>query len=119
MTDGLIYGGAVLRHSSGALTKGSVMQTEQWASRDVLWQERRWDVAHRGLDDLLAMARRYHSEGQMCQAADLYWMLSTEHPREPQSIAAEEGLLELAETYERNGSRHMARAIFERLSALT
>jgi len=119
MIDHLIYGEISFASFFGYLTKGSAMQTEQWASRGVPWQERRWDVARRGLDDLLAMAQRYHSEGQIWQAADLYWKLSEEHPRQPQSIEAEEGLLRLAETYERDGSHHMARAIFERLSALT
>lgn len=59
------------------------------------------------------MAQRCQNEGRMCQAADIYWMLSEEH------TASEEGMRRLAETYERNGSRHMARAIFERLSSLT
>ena len=95
------------------------MQIEQSAPRSVLWQERRWDVVHRGLDHLLSMAQRYHHEGQACQAADLYWMLSDEHTGTAQSIEAEEGLLRLAEAYERNGLRHMARAIFVRLSDLT
>ncbi|HQS49967.1 MAG TPA: hypothetical protein PK706_26565, partial [Xanthobacteraceae bacterium] len=97
----------------------SAMQIEQSAARGVLWQERRWDVVHRGLDQLLAMAQRYQNEGRTCQAADIYWMLSEEHTGTAQAIASEEGLLRLAEAYDRNGSRHMARAIFERLSSLT
>ncbi|WP_454916604.1 hypothetical protein [Xanthobacter sediminis] len=95
------------------------MQIEQSAPRGILWQERRWDVVHRGLDHLLAMAQRYHAEGLTWQAADIYWMLSEEHTGTAQAIEAEEGLLRLAETYERHGLRKMARAIFERLSELT
>ncbi|MDQ0507112.1 hypothetical protein [Xanthobacter agilis] len=94
------------------------MQIEQSASRSVLWQERRWDVVQRGLEHLLALAQRYHNEGQLCQAADIYWMLSEDYTGTSQAIEAEEGLLRLAEAYERCGWRKMAQAIFARLSAL-
>lgn len=95
------------------------MPIQQSAARGVLSQERRWDVVHPGLDHLLAMAQRCQNEGRMCQAADIYWMLSEEHTGTAQATASEEGMRRLAETCERNGSRHMARAIFERLSSLT
>lgn len=93
------------------------MQFEQSASSP-LWQERRWEVIHSSLDHLLAMARRYHSEGNVWQAMEMYWMLSEDHSGTAQSLEAEKSLLELAETYERDEERHLARAVYERLSDL-
>jgi hypothetical protein len=73
-------------------------------------------VVDRSLDDLLAMAHRYHSEGNVWQAMDMYWMLTDTHSGTVQALDAQMSLLELAETYERDDARHMARAVYERLS---
>jgi hypothetical protein len=75
-------------------------------------------IGHRSLDDLLSMAHRYQSEGSVWQASEMYWMLSEDYSGTPQSLEAEKSLLELAETHERDGARHMARAIYERLGDL-
>jgi hypothetical protein len=74
------------------------------------------DVIQRSLDDLLAMAHRYRREGRVWQAMEIYWMLSDDHPGTTQSFEAEKSLLELGEAYERGDARHLARAVFERLS---
>ncbi len=74
------------------------------------------DVVQRSLDDLLAMAHRYRREGSVWQAMEIYWMLSDDHPGTSQAFEAEKTLLELGEAYERDDSRHLARAVFERLS---
>jgi hypothetical protein len=47
---------------------------------------------------------------------EIYWMLSDDHPGTTQSFEAEKSLLELGEAYERGDARHLARAVFERLS---
>ncbi len=93
------------------------MQIERSGSRNALWQERQSDVIDRSLDDLLAMAHRYRSEGNMWQAMEIYWMLTDSHSGTAQALGAQMSLLELAETYEReDDARHIARAIYERLS---
>ena len=94
------------------------MQLEQQASRSGLWQEQQSDVIERSLDHLLAMAHRYHREGSVWQAMDMYWMLSEEHAGTAQSLEAQKSLLGLAETCERDDARHLARAVYERLSDL-
>jgi tetratricopeptide (TPR) repeat protein len=67
------------------------------------------------LGRLLAMAQRYRSEGNLRQAIELYWTLAQGYPRTPQSDAAHRVLLEIADAYERQGARHMARSMYERL----
>ncbi|MBI3056169.1 MAG: hypothetical protein HYY77_19325 [Betaproteobacteria bacterium] len=64
---------------------------------------------------LLAMAHRYRSEGKLGQAVELYWKLAEDYAGTPQADAARAMLLELATSYERDGARHMARSIYERL----
>jgi hypothetical protein len=75
-------------------------------------------IGHRSLDDLLSMAHRYRGEDSVWQATEMYWRLSDDYSGTPQSLEAEKSLLEMAETYERAGARHMARAIYERLGDL-
>ncbi len=95
------------------------MSQEQTASRSVpSFQRRHADVIHQSLDRLLAMAYRYQTEGNVWQAVGMYWMLVEEHAGTVQSLEAEQRLLKLAETYERNDARHMAHAIYKRLSDL-
>lgn len=91
------------------------MQFEQATSQGVHWRERRSDVVHRSLDHLLAMAHRYRREGNLRQAMEMYWMLSEDHSGTAQALEAQECLLELAETYERDDERHTARAVYERI----
>jgi hypothetical protein len=62
------------------------------------------------------MAHQYHREGSVWQAMEMYWMLSEDHSGTVQSLDAQKSLFELAETYERDDSRHLARAVYERLS---
>ena len=67
------------------------------------------------LGRLLTMAHRYRSEGNLGQAVDLYWTLAEDYLGTPQADAAKAVLLELAASYEREGARHMARSMYERL----
>jgi hypothetical protein len=46
---------------------------------------------------------------------EIYWMLSEDHTETAQGQVAQEKLLEMADVYERVGSRHQARAVYERL----
>jgi len=77
--------------------------------------EERSPVDQALLGRLLAMAHRYRSEGDLRQATVMYWELAEDYPGTPQSNTARAVLLELATSYERNGARHMARSIYERL----
>ena len=61
------------------------------------------------------MAHRYRSEGNLRQATELYWTLVEDYPGTSQADAARAVLLELAEGYERNEVRRMARSIYKRL----
>jgi hypothetical protein len=92
------------------------MQFQQSTSRDVFWTDGGAEVSHQSLDHLLAMAHQYHREGSVWQAMEMYWMLSEDHSGTAQSLDAQKSLFELAETYERDDSRHLARAVYERLS---
>lgn len=67
---------------------------------------------------LLAMAYRYQDEGNLRQAADIYWTLVDVHRINPQVEAARAQLLQIADDHERNNARHAARSIYERLMAL-
>ncbi|WP_372609673.1 tol-pal system YbgF family protein [Halomonas sp.] len=72
-------------------------------------------VNGRMLDRLLGMARGYHSEGNLRQAMEMYWTLLENHPGTSQAQGARVSLLDQAEAYEREGARHVARAVYERL----
>ncbi len=74
------------------------------------------EVIGQSLDHLYAMAQRYRGEGSVRQAMDIYWTLSDHHAHTAQGQGAQDGLLELANVFEHDGSRHQARAIYERLS---
>jgi hypothetical protein len=91
------------------------MQFEQSASHGSLFQDHQSNVVLRSLDHLLAMAQRYRREGNLRQAMEIYWKVSECHSETAQAQGAQEGLLELADVYERGGSRHQARAVYERL----
>ncbi|WOJ88524.1 hypothetical protein RZS28_11890 [Methylocapsa polymorpha] len=91
------------------------MQFEQSASRGSIFQEHQSDVIIQSLDHLLIMAQRYRSEGNLRQAMDIYWTLSEDHSDTAQGQGAQDKLLELAGVYERDGYRHQARAVYERL----
>jgi len=91
------------------------MQLEQSASHGTLFQDHRSDVILRSLDHLFCMAQHYRSEGNLRQAMEIYWMLSEDHTETAQGQVAQEKLLEMADVYERVGSRHQARAVYERL----
>ncbi|WP_018402851.1 tetratricopeptide repeat protein [Marinobacter gelidimuriae] len=67
------------------------------------------------LDRLLGMAHRYRSEGNMRQAMEMYWALLENHPETAQALVAHATLLKLAEAHERDGARHAARYMYERL----
>ena len=75
------------------------------------------DIAGRIRKQLLAMARRYQTEGQVRGAMDLYWQLATEEGETAEGVASVDALLALAARYEREGSVRMARAMYERLAA--
>ena len=75
------------------------------------------DIAGRIRKQLLAMARRYETEGQVRGAMDLYWQLATEEGETAEGVASVDALLALAARYEREGSVRMARAMYERLAA--
>jgi lipopolysaccharide biosynthesis regulator YciM len=91
------------------------VEYEQSTSRVSLYQGRLSEVTRQSLDHLLAMAQRYRSEGDLRQAADIWWTLLQEHSETPQAQAAQDKLLELAHVYEREGFRHQARAFYQRL----
>jgi hypothetical protein len=65
------------------------------------------------------MALRYHSRHQPRQAEAMFWMLAEEHSAAPQAEIATSKLAALAHDYERDGCDHNARAIYERLVAIT
>ena len=91
------------------------MQLEQSASHGSSFQEHRSDVLLRSLDHLFDMAQHYRSEGNLRQAMEIYWMLSEDHTETAQGQVAQDKLMEMADDYERVGSRHQARAVYERL----
>jgi hypothetical protein len=72
-------------------------------------------VNNRTLDRLLSMAHRYRSEGNLRQSMEMYWVLLENHTGTAQANSAHVSLLDHAEEYERDGARHVARAIYERL----
>lgn len=68
---------------------------------------------------LLMMANRYRTEGDIHQALEIYWTLVDEYPDTSQAKIATKKLMEIAEEYDREGARRMARSMFERLLAET
>ena len=48
---------------------------------------------------------------------EMYWELVEDYSGTPQADKARDVLLNLATSYERNGARHEARSIYERLYA--
>ena len=79
-------------------------------------------AAHTGaklmlLDRVLTMAKRFHAEGKLREAMELYWELAEERTGTAEANAANAMLLELAASYERNAAPHMARSIYLRLMA--
>jgi len=46
---------------------------------------------------------------------DLYWYVLENHPGTAQAEGACVSLLDQADAYERDGARHVARAVYERL----
>lgn len=91
------------------------VELESSTSRASILQKCSSEAARQSLDHLLAMAQRYRSEGDLRQAADIWWTLLQDHADTPQAQAAQDKLLELAHVYEREGYRHQARAFYERL----
>jgi hypothetical protein len=67
---------------------------------------------------LLVMAQQYQSENNVRQATEMFWALAEDYQGTPQSDAAKAALLQVAEGYERNNARHMARSIYTRLMSL-
>ena len=64
---------------------------------------------------LLRMANSYRATNALHQAAELYFELVDCHPDTPEAAQAEERLIEIGDSYERNGELRQARNIFERL----
>lgn len=64
---------------------------------------------------LLQMAQRYHAEGAVRQAMEIYWQLLEDHDGTEEARHAEEHIVAIAEAYERDGARHIAKSIYERL----
>ena len=98
------------------LKQEDAVQFERHSSRNTLSYSRQSELIQQSLEHLLEMARRYHKEGSIRQATDMYWMLWDEHAGTSQALESRDCLMELAGTYESEGARHMARAIYERLS---
>ena len=67
---------------------------------------------------LLRMAQQYQSEGSIRQATEMFWTLAEDYQGTPQADAAKAALLEMAECYESDNARHMARSMYTRLMSL-
>ena len=67
---------------------------------------------------LLRMAQQYQSERNIRQATEMFWTLAEDYQGTPQADVAQAALLEMAEGYERNNARHMARSMYTRLMRL-
>lgn len=67
---------------------------------------------------LLRMAQQYQSERNIRQATEMFWTLAEDYQGTPQADAAKAALLEMAEGYEGNNARHMARSMYTRLMRL-
>ena len=67
---------------------------------------------------LLAMAQQYQREGNIRQATEMFWTLADDYQGTAQADAAKAALLAMAEGYERNHARHMARSMYTRLLRL-
>lgn len=69
----------------------------------------------RVLSRLLAMADRYRSEGVTMQAMEMYWVLYDNHPGTEHAERAADALLDIADGFEAEGAKRMARSIYERM----
>jgi len=67
------------------------------------------------LDRLLRMAQHYRHEGKQKQAMDIYWSILEDHADTMQSHIARLSLIDIAQTYDFEGARHMARTMYDRL----
>ena len=67
------------------------------------------------LNRFLAMACDYRTEGSIFNAMELFWRLVEDYPDTQQAEESKNALLEIAMQYERDGLRHPAYAIYERL----
>ena len=67
------------------------------------------------LNRFVAMAQAYRVEGSMFSAMELFWRLVEDYPGTTQAEESKNTLLEIAMQYERDGLRHPAYAIYERL----
>ena len=94
------------------------MRSERLESIASSVHERRSQLAVHSLDELLAMALRYHSRDEPRQAEDMFWRLAEDHADAPQGEVATNKLTAMAHEYERKGRDHEARAIYERLFAI-
>jgi hypothetical protein len=87
------------------------------SGRTTLTSESDATINSKMLDQLLGMADRYRGEGHVRQAMEMYWALVDQHAGTAQAKSARLGLMGQAQTYEQQGARHVARAIYERLLA--
>lgn len=67
---------------------------------------------------LLRMAQQYQSERNIRQATEIFWTLAEDYQGTPQADVAQAALLKMAEGYEFNNARHMARSMYTRLMRL-
>jgi hypothetical protein len=72
-------------------------------------------MEHTVLERLLTMAQRYRSTGEINAAMEMFWELAEDHADSSEGKTARQALLEIAAFDEREGAKHMARAIYERL----
>ncbi len=91
------------------------MQSQYSKSHATPIQEIEIKATVQSLNDLLAMAERYGSVGDVRQAEEMFWMLAEDHSEAPQAEVARVKLRALAHEFERDGCDHEARAIYERL----
>ena len=91
------------------------MQTHTSKPRTISVQKIDFDPATRSLNDLLALAERHGSQGNLRQAEDMFWMLADDYSEAPQAEVAKDRLRALAHEFERDGNPHEAHAIYERL----
>lgn len=75
-------------------------------------------VSHSLVGRLLRMAQQYQSEGNIRQATEMFWALVGDYQGAPEADAAKAALRAIAEGYERNNARHMARSMFLKLMSL-
>lgn len=64
---------------------------------------------------MLRIAKSWHTLGSINQAVDVYNRLMERHPASEEAREAGKMLMDLAQTYEKQGRYHMAIAIYEKL----